>query len=170
MRRCLLVLALAIGAVGPTLYGGDSHPVAHVIKGKLTPAAWAGTFVKFTGPDNRMSITQQLPQVRLYDAAGRELLRYAGYVGDTNVWLKDALAGSTPANAAQLSQFLETVRTPEGKVITLTDLPKGEPVAVVLGAVWCMPCRALKADLEQIPGITLLDIDVDRRTCPGPRS
>ncbi len=160
MRRRLVVLALAVATAGPALYGSDSHPVAHVLKGRLTPAAWAGMFVKINGPGRRVSINQHLPEVRLYDAAGRQLLSFTGYGGQGREWLAKEFAGPAPANAAQLSQFLETVRTPEGKSI---DLPRNEPVAVVMGAVWCMPCRALKADLEQISGITLLDIDVDRQ-------
>lgn len=159
-RRTGLLAAFLMIATSAT--AAEPAPAAHILHARLKPAAWAAKYVKLVPPDNKIKLDgMRVPETIVFNAAGRQLIDRFGYSSDGAAWLESVLKQQPAANAPLLSDLVRDLTTPEGNVFPPV-FPNGEPVVVVFGAVWCAPCHALKADLQKVDGITLLDLDVNQ--------
>ena len=159
MRQTFFAAALL--AVAVAVNAADAPAGASILHAKLTPAAWAARYLTFKGPDRRMKTNQVLPHIEVYDKEGRLLVQRRGYSQGVASWLATVLEQQPGSGAPLLSELAKDLLTPDGNKFPPV-LGHEEPIIVVFGAAWCHPCQALKADLQKVPDITILDVDVDQ--------
>lgn len=108
-----------------------------------------------------------LPQLRVYDKQGRQVLERLGYYAPTfSSFLTRALSGGTTANPERLlAHEIDLVTAPDGKA--LSTVPEADYTIVDYWATWCLPCRAQDRDLLKVltakPGVrvNLLKVEAD---------
>ncbi len=108
-----------------------------------------------------------LPQLRVYDKQGRQVLERLGYYAPTfSPFMTRALSGGTAANPERLlAHELDLVLAPDGKA--LSTVPEADYTIVDYWASWCLPCRAQDRDLVKVltskPGVrvNLLKVEAD---------
>lgn len=110
--------------------------------------------------------TMSLPQLRVYDAQGRQVSSNNGYDTKFTAALKKIFAGETqPDGSHPLSEDLSKVVTAEGKPV---GVGPADFTLVKYWADWCVPCHAQSADLKKLladyPKLTfnLVHVDADR--------
>lgn len=177
--RSAAALALAVAVTIPAALMGQGAPQAAVASPGPIPAdpsqiTWPANtrliqtkMAKIAPLEGRAPGDFPLPQLRVFDKQGRQVLERLGYYAPTFVpFLTRALSGDTAANPSRLlAHELDLVLAPDGK--TLSTVPEADYTIVDYWASWCLPCRAQDRDLLKVlaakPGVrvNLLKVEAD---------
>lgn len=171
--RSAAALALATAVTVPAALQAQALPQAPPQAAPSGPAWPANTKVieaklaKIAPLEGRAANDFPLPQLRVYDKQGRQVLERLGYYAPTfSSFLTRALSGGTAANPTRLlAHELDLVLAPDGK--TMSTVPEADYTIVDYWASWCLPCRAQDRDLHKVlaakPGVrvNLLKVEAD---------
>jgi thiol-disulfide isomerase/thioredoxin len=134
-----LTVALVTATSACPLLGAAEKPAwpanTQVVEARLAP------------PDGSFDL--RLPQLRVYDAEGRQLLDLEGYSSDGGRAIARALEGKLEAKDAHpLAGELARVTASDGA--GLAPLPAADFTIVKWWAEWCVPCHAQSRDLAKV--------------------
>lgn len=110
----------------------------------LTERGLSAEGIFFPLPQDR-SVELTLPRLRLIDGSGNIYFSAEGYAPDTIERLEEA------AERHQIVDRLEglVLLDPQGKEVSLGDLPRAEFYLIEDWATWCEPCPYLMRELEE---------------------
>ena len=130
------------------------------------PASWPANTKVVEARLARMTSEISLPQLRAYDAQGRQVLSQEGYNRTFSTFFARVLEGGGLVNErSTLAAELPKVKAPDGK--PLGPLPAADFTVVEYWATWCTPCHAQARDMASVlaahPGVrvTLVRVDAD---------
>lgn len=124
-------------------------------------------FAKFFGSvddDGRLRFEGRIPKLFVYLKDGSRTAIIHGYSPELTGRVSKALFAAAAQPRSDLAGLMAVVRTAAGEELSVNSVLTSGGVVAEFQAPWCLPCRAVRRDLESLDeSVTVLSIDADTR-------